>query len=184
MATAGVAAVHLSWHGDCRLGKQDGTSWSCAAVVKCCLAVRSRVCSVVAQQHGAALAWVYLSVWIPLPLPPCPAARCYPAHADQALMMSSDLHPYHLAPPCTHTHTHLHSTQGGPQGGHRAGALRPALLPHRGRQDLPARLWRPVPGLWQGRAGLPLRLRGRPHGACHAAHAVWAGHEAQHPVLW
>ena len=40
------------------------------------------------------------------------------------------------------------------------------------------------PGLRQGRAGVPVRSRSGSHRARHAAHAVWAGDEAQRAVLW
>ena len=43
--------------------------------------------------------------------------------------------------------------------------------PHRGRQDLPARLWRHDQQLRPGHRAAHLRRR-RPHRPCHAAHAV------------
>ena len=46
---------------------------------------------------------------------------------------------------------------------------------HRRRQDLPARLRRPVAGLRQGRPGLPLRVRRGPHWTRDPAHPLRAG---------
>jgi hypothetical protein len=55
-------------------------------------------------------------------------------------------------------------------------AARPHPSPPCRRHPAPraARLWRPEPRLRQGRAGVPLRGSGRPHGPRAAAHAVRA----------
>jgi glycine/D-amino acid oxidase-like deaminating enzyme len=62
-------------------------------------------------------------------------------------------------------------------GDHRAGALRRAVLAHRGRQDLPAPVRRHDHALRQGHRAAHLR-RGRPYRPRHAAYAVSAVAEA------
>ena len=61
-----------------------------------------------------------------------------------------------------------------PPASHRARRLRPPLVPRRAGQDFPARVWRAEPRVRQGRAGVPVRGGGGPHGARAAAHAVRA----------
>ena len=65
-------------------------------------------------------------------------------------------------------------TKNAPGRGDRARALRPAVLAHARRQDLSARVRRPVDRLRQG-PGLSHLRRRRPHRPRHAAHAVPAG---------
>mmetsp|Transcript_7943 Transcript_7943/g.28292 ORF Transcript_7943/g.28292 Transcript_7943/m.28292 type:complete len:358 (+) Transcript_7943:18-1091(+) len=65
----------------------------------------------------------------------------------------------------------------------RARVVRAPVLAHGGRQDLPARLRRPVARLRQGRTGVPVRSRGRPHGPRHAAHAVRPLARLRHALL-
>ena len=66
------------------------------------------------------------------------------------------------------------------EGCDRARELRLALLAHRRRQDLPARVRRPVTGLRQGRSGVQVRVRGRSHRSRHASHSLRPGAEARH----
>ena len=66
--------------------------------------------------------------------------------------------------------------------GDRARALRRAVLAHRRRQDLPARVRRPVDRVRQ-EAGVPHLRRRRPDRPRHAAHDVPAGAQEQGGVL-
>ena len=75
----------------------------------------------------------------------------------------------------------VHVPRGDP-GDHRAGALRRAVLPHRGRAHLPAPLRRPHAALRQDAGDARLRRR-RPHRPRHPAHALPAEPEAQLRVL-
>ncbi len=73
--------------------------------------------------------------------------------------------------------------RAGPGGGLRAGALRRAVLAHRGGQDLPAALRRPYDRIRRGPAGAA-HLRGRrPHRPRDAAHALRPVGEAEGRVL-
>ena len=66
---------------------------------------------------------------------------------------------------------HRISLPRGAGGGLRARALRPAVLAHRGRQDLPAPLRRHDHPFRRGHRAAHLRRR-RPHRPRHAAHAL------------
>ncbi len=69
-----------------------------------------------------------------------------------------------------------------PRGGHRARALRTAVLAHRGRPDLPAAVRRHDDALWQGHRAAHLR-RGGSHRPRDAAHALPAEPAARGAVL-
>ena len=77
---------------------------------------------------------------------------------------------------------HRVHVQGSAGRGHRAGALRRAVLAHQRRAHLPASLRRHDHPLRQGHRAAHLR-RGRPHRPRHAAHAVPAVAQAPRGVL-